>query len=483
MTSHASCERLRAIFSDIDGTVVHYKASLLSLGYEMVATTAAGDTSASIESGDIRPNLAPCPSVVWRHRESGRSVHCLEVPSATLGGGYISRGTLKLVDDLRRLGVAFVLMTGARTSTFLSRLLSHTLPICDYGVCEGGGRIWRLSEVVSMTDGVAPISATPTTDGDGDLHVPVAFTQRTVASTGTPRDLDQLGVCKLTLDTPWLDSMSTSAGNWRQQLAMDPASRVGRLWDVYRDLQALSARSAADGASAPTWDHLVLKLDALSFATAFLVDVRPPPQSAKGCSSTEAAEAALKERFSRLYEPKYGCTVVMNLGKGHVAPAGSSKQSVTSHICALERWDPRIHCAALFDDENDLEFAKLCGLGGYLPTIAHINVVAALVERNAPTGGQTHGSGHWHRPAVEGLLGTEEALTALLQRAREETAQYGPLTERPAAREYSCRWNQPAAESSPLGASELVLAPRREGRVDTSRRLAPLWVGPIRYTV
>lgn len=53
--------------------------------------------------------------------------------------GVISAKTLHQVAELRRKGVLFVVITGARLSTLLMRM--PYLPSADAYVCENGGRI------------------------------------------------------------------------------------------------------------------------------------------------------------------------------------------------------------------------------------------------------------------------------------------------------------------------------------------------------
>ena len=78
---------------------------------------------------------ASAPRRAWTSRR-GR---CL--PRAPrVGQGFISERTLELVQELRQSGHLFVLITGARSSTFLER--SGQLPAADAYVVENGGRIF-----------------------------------------------------------------------------------------------------------------------------------------------------------------------------------------------------------------------------------------------------------------------------------------------------------------------------------------------------
>lgn len=57
-----------------------------------------------------------------------------------MGGGLVSERTVELIDELRALGVLFVVVTAARKSTLLERL--PLLPAVDVAVGETGSRIY-----------------------------------------------------------------------------------------------------------------------------------------------------------------------------------------------------------------------------------------------------------------------------------------------------------------------------------------------------
>lgn len=99
-------EKLKIVFSDVDGALVHY-------------TTA--DTSS----------------------DSPRQILSLP-PSATGMKGIISAQTLEKFRDLRESGVIIVLVSGMRTSTLLNRL--PFLPRADAYCTEAGGRIFYPTE-------------------------------------------------------------------------------------------------------------------------------------------------------------------------------------------------------------------------------------------------------------------------------------------------------------------------------------------------
>ena len=111
---------LRAIFSDIDGTLVHYASDFERFGVKLVESDEAKLT-AVVEG----PN--------------GDRRKCRLLPSLTMGPACVSLRTIELVDALRSHGVLFCVVTAARKSTMLAR--QPLLPVCDVHVCESGSRI------------------------------------------------------------------------------------------------------------------------------------------------------------------------------------------------------------------------------------------------------------------------------------------------------------------------------------------------------
>jgi hypothetical protein len=94
------------VFSDIDGTILHYPDEKSSCAVE---------------------------------QEPGNRL--LELPPSSTGMvGVLSSRTLVQCRELRRLGVKFVLISGMRSSTLMKRL--PFLPKADAYCCEAGGRIF-----------------------------------------------------------------------------------------------------------------------------------------------------------------------------------------------------------------------------------------------------------------------------------------------------------------------------------------------------
>jgi hypothetical protein len=212
----------RCVFSDLDGTLLHFGGDLLKQGYEILSfdsTSAAAEAgeggghdgdddeddacmdeataaaavptgkqpggapsssffSLSSSSSSSTPTFSSCLSapthhpssssstsaprsslpltppivhrpdpshplpryVTLRYKPDGSTRACIELPSLTSGPGYISLRTLRLVQAIRAQGCLVVLITGARSSTYLMRRRTG-LPVVDYECIEGGGRL------------------------------------------------------------------------------------------------------------------------------------------------------------------------------------------------------------------------------------------------------------------------------------------------------------------------------------------------------
>ena len=113
--------RLRAIFSDLDGTIVHFPKWFEAHGTKVV-------------SRDLERKRAVVES------PSGETRECRLLPSSTMGDGFVSERTIELVRELRDEGILFVIVTAARKSTLFER--QPMLPACDAACCETGSRVY-----------------------------------------------------------------------------------------------------------------------------------------------------------------------------------------------------------------------------------------------------------------------------------------------------------------------------------------------------
>jgi len=109
----------KLIFSDIDGTLVHIADDKLQR-YGTLSEDGRVFHLAEDSTGPVA--VRPLPV------------------SSTGTVAFISEKTLKLVAELRKKGHIFVLISGARSSTFMERL--PYLPAADAYVMENGGRIF-----------------------------------------------------------------------------------------------------------------------------------------------------------------------------------------------------------------------------------------------------------------------------------------------------------------------------------------------------
>jgi len=124
---------LRLLFSDLDGTCVHYSDSLPF-------------TLSLVDDGS--------PDIAWNATfEEGESSAVLPLPPSSSGSqGIISTLTLQGYAQLRSRGVKLVLISGCRSSTLFERLAC--LPAADAYVCESGGRIFYPSTALPTAVGL-----------------------------------------------------------------------------------------------------------------------------------------------------------------------------------------------------------------------------------------------------------------------------------------------------------------------------------------
>jgi len=121
-TELAGPPKVRAIFSDLDGTIVHFPAWFEEHGSKIVS-----------RDPEAKHAVARSPS--------GEERTCRLLPSSTMGDGLVSERTIELVAELRERGILFVIVTAARKSTLFER--HPLLPAADASVCETGSRIYR----------------------------------------------------------------------------------------------------------------------------------------------------------------------------------------------------------------------------------------------------------------------------------------------------------------------------------------------------
>lgn len=117
---------LKAIFSDLDGTLVHFPVWFEAHGVRMKHRDDVHHRAVVVDAqGEERP--------------------CRLLPRTTMGDGVVSDRSVELVSQLRKQGIMFVIVTGARKSTVLERL--QFLPDADVVVGESGSRIYIHGEL------------------------------------------------------------------------------------------------------------------------------------------------------------------------------------------------------------------------------------------------------------------------------------------------------------------------------------------------
>jgi hypothetical protein len=165
----AAC--VEVLFSDLDGTLVHYPDD-----FGEYASIVAEDDDAK--------------TATVRYNETGETRGCVVLSSMTGGKAYLSTNTVALLRQLRGLGVVFVIITGARTSTYVRR--RPLLPPAEFEFFENGGR--------KLAAG--------------------------------------------SLDPDWTDSFAEQVGPIAERVELlpadlpAPAERAGSLWGLYREMAA-----------------------------------------------------------------------------------------------------------------------------------------------------------------------------------------------------------------------------------------------------
>ncbi|DBB06799.1 hypothetical protein WJX82_001393 [Trebouxia sp. C0006] len=271
-------------FCDIDGTLVHYP-------------------EAQAKWGEITgPSVIP-GYFMYVERETGKRHKVLKLPPTTTGHqGVISINTLTELARMRKGGVKLVLITGARLATLLMRMAF--LPAADAYVCENGGRIYYPDTSLTVA---LPISED------------IAW-RKTHNATAGPPDTD----------------------------AVPPLERPGKLWDLYRKLDA-------DG-----W-----ALDAFSYTTNFRLKAKDGKTPDDVLNVVKSLDPDLASSF--------------NIGLADFYPSTSGKEKAAKHI--VEHYNTNLSEAFLLcDDDNDMGLAAVVGKV-FLPSITSDSVQRA-VEAN-----------------------------------------------------------------------------------------------------
>jgi len=368
-SSDASNE-IKIIFSDLDGTLIHY------------------------------PKKSP-PETAAATTTSNNSKLLKFPPSSTGMRGVISAQTLDLVQEIRRENqVRFVLISGMRTSTLLQRL--PYLPRADAYCSENGGRIFY--PVEEALDGDRK------TNGDVDDVFWVQPKKYNGNGSNTKRD-KRFGIRE---DKAWRQKMTTAIGgdsfgsfslNEIYNNQNDPASttmplheRDGFLWDFARDLMATygfvldikgystcfrvnrkqqTATAAATAAANPI--QVLALLDNLpwvsrkgaiaSSVNLSCIDFYPSCSGKKNCCLYLASKFYPEECQQHPEEnggllPDQSAAVQAAIDAATAAVELDLGSTTTPSEDFLSN-----HAVCLCDDDNDLEMALACG-HAYLPDVS-----------------------------------------------------------------------------------------------------------------
>ncbi|KAL3791631.1 hypothetical protein ACHAW5_000627 [Stephanodiscus triporus] len=368
----------RIVFSDVDGTLVHYP----SHRRRMAEAEDAADESIIIH---LPPSKTGARGVISARTLSlcHRLRHGRDVGGDGGGGGRIVNG-----------GVPFVLVSGMRTTTLFQRL--PYLPRADAYVSESGGRIFYPRPIIPKSE---------EEDGDGDefyggIDVAVADSGGGGSSVEgvvvrpvsypdmPPSDAVPFGLVE---DAHWRELMSgrNSAGPDGYDDDIPIGRRRGRLWESAR---SLSGRGYV--------------LDADGYATSFRINRKQQTsdESIAGFDAFVAAERADgvggRDGAMSIFDD-LGCST--NLGCVDVYPAMSGKRNCAEYLLrkflcggggvggggggggeeeeegageyregeaggGQRSVSLKTHAYCMCDDDNDIEMAVACR-AAYLPSV------------------------------------------------------------------------------------------------------------------
>jgi hypothetical protein len=180
---------LLIVFSDLDGTLIHYPTDQLP----------------SEPSSDNDPAVLELP------------------PSSTGLRGVISFGTLSKCREIRQHGIKLVLVSGMRTATLLKRL--PFLPRADAYCSEAGGRIFYPT---TIREGTSGFSCTPVAFGGAQSGDVVPF--------GLLEDLEWRGLMERE-EAAGKDGYASNEINITPGEVIPVSSRVGALWGYAAQLE------------------------------------------------------------------------------------------------------------------------------------------------------------------------------------------------------------------------------------------------------
>jgi len=354
-----------AIFSDVDGTLVHYPEG--------------NDKSFLLD------NIGKAITI-------GKNNKILQLPASATGlQGVISSQTLAKCQEIRNSGSKLVLVSGMRTSTLLKRL--PFLPLSDAYCNEGGGRIFYrvpLSEDVPKEDWPSFVVHPEVYDGATEEDLQPFALQEDMAWRQQMEQSDAAGTDGyIGVELP----PQESSGDNNDPIRHVPLSdRVGALWDYAQDLSSQG-----------------FVLDTNGYATCFRVNRKQQitPES--------------KDSFERLLAGSVTCppgiSTSTNLGCVDFYPEDSGKNNCCRYLANKfsDGGDPDAlskRCVCLCDDDNDSEMALACH-HAFIPGVGSASMKRLIQKYPA----QFSRTGEDRQTIAEGLVATEHALELVLERA------------------------------------------------------------------
>jgi len=326
------------VFSDLDGTLIHY------------------------------PDKPP---------KNERHNTILKLPPSSTGmRGIISSKTLSKIQDIRKKGAKFVLVSGMRTSTFLQR--APFLPRADAYCTEAGGRIFY------------PVEAKE----DGFVVKPQKY------DGCTDEDLEPFSLAE---DMQWRSKMERITGNYGlsdlKELAASPDvvpdlnERDGLLWDYARFLTSKG-----------------FVVDTKGYSACFRVNKK------QQTSISDEEFDALTNGEIKVWD---GLGTSINLSCVDYYSAESGKKNCCQYLA--EKYCPDANdetvlgefTVCLCDDDNDVQMANACR-HAYIPEVTSEHLAEAI-EEDPDHFTVTSGRGAKRRGhAVHGHKATEAALSLIL---------------------------------------------------------------------
>ena len=355
---------LKIVFSDLDGTLIHYPVG-------------SGDDDVGNDTSEANTGVLEFP------------------PSSTGLKGVISTKTLSLVRTIRKGGnsgtnVKFVLVSGMRTPTLLQRL--PYLPRADAYCSENGGRIFY------------PIGSDEDGGENGNGHDDVFWvTPHRFRDEGNDKHSDDDGYFRpfgIREDLDWKRTMEeamtgihepedshsySSFGSAKlQQVADDPSSpastvpleeRSGLLWDLARELATKGIATDIKGyatcfrVNQKQQSNTANRIDQLALL------LEEPPWNAATDGNRIVSSVNLKcVDFYPSCSGKKNCCLYLakKFFPEDCAAHGRSSGGRSAPEDFLSR-----HAVCLCDDDNDLEMALACS-HAYLPDVSSATMGDAI---------------------------------------------------------------------------------------------------------